>query len=394
MVLPAPTETERGASVDAEGLMVRSVSVERYRCFHALRIGSLGRVNLFVGQNNTGKTSVLEAIRMLAHRGTPRVIEEILRAREESGFTDSRAPSSVDNLSLIRTLFYRHPCQHSNSTLDTDSISIKIEGALRPARLTVSIADVVSGADELQALPVEDSSPDGGPALVVGTDGEQRKYPIDRISSHVRRDWKQASEYYLQTGVLECQYPCVSVDAYTAQGTPHLESLWDNIALSRDEGSVVHALKMIEPKIMAVSMIGDGRDSNRRRAIVRTSDCETPVTLRSFGTGMNRLFSIILALVNARKGLLLIDEFENGLHHSVHFKAWKMILELARELNVQVFATCHSWDTIKALGQAAGKNRYNEAVLVKLERIHEQIIPTVFEGDDLRMIRDQRIEIR
>ena len=109
---------------------------------------------------------------------------------------------------------------------------------------------------------------------------------------------------------------------------------------------------------------------------------------------MNRLFSIILALVNARKGLLLIDEFENGLHHSVHFKAWKMILELARELNVQVFATCHSWDTIKALGQAAGKNKYNEAVLVKLERIHEQIIPTVFEGDDLRIITDQRIEIR
>ena len=331
---------------------------------------------------------------MLAHRGTPRVIEEILGAREESGFTDAQAPSSVDNLSLIRTLFYRHPCQHSNSTLDTGSISIKIEGALRPARLTVSIADMVSGADEPQALRVEDSPPDGGPVLMVGTDGEQRKYLIDRISSHVRRDWKQASEHYLQTEVLECQHPCVSVDAYTAQGTPHLERLWDNIALSRDEGYVVQALKMIEPKIQAVSMIGNGRDSNRRRAIVRTSDFKSPVTLRSFGTGMNRLFGIILSLVNARSGLLLIDEFENGFHHSVHFDTWKMILELARELNIQVFATSHSWDAIEALGQAAGKNEHNEAVLVKLERIHEQIIPTVFEGDDLRIITDQRIEIR
>lgn len=394
MVQPAPTVTERSASGDAEALKVRSLSVERYRAFNALRIGNLGRVNLFVGQNNTGKSSILEAIRILAHRGTPRVIEEILTSREESGFSESRAPSSIDNLSLVGTLFHGRPFQRSNPTLDADSISVKIEGILSPVSLTMSIADVVSGADQTQVGAIEDFPPDDGPALVVGIDDEQVSYPIDRLSSYVLRYWKQDSLQCSQQGLPKNQHPCVSIDSYMAQDTSRFGSLWDRITLSNDEKYVVHALRMIEPKIMAVSMIGDGHASNRRRVIVRTSDFKTPVTFRSFGDGMNRLFGIILSLVNARSGILLIDEFESGLHHSVQFEAWKMILELARELNVQVFATSHSWDTIKALGQAAGKNEQDEAVLVKLERIHEQIIPTVFEGDDLGIIADQRIEVR
>lgn len=393
MVLPALAVTERGARVDAEPLKVQSVSVERYRGFHATCIRKLGRVNLFVGQNNTGKTSLLEAIRLLAHHGTPRVIEEILSSREESGFSDSQAPAPLDNLSLIGTLFHRHPCQHSNPTLDTDSISVKIEGALSPASLTMSIATAVSGVDQTRVLRSEDAPLDGGPVLMVEVDDEQRKYLIDRLSRYVRRDWKQDS-LHPQQGVFENRHRCVSIDAYMAQDTSRFGSLWDNIALSGDERYVVHALKMIEPKIMAVSMIGDGRDSNRRRAIVRTSDFQIPVNLRSYGDGTNRLFGIILSLVNARGGLLLIDELESGLHYSVQFKAWKMILELAKDLNVQVFVTSHSWDAIKAFGQAAGKNENNEAVLVKLERMHEQIVPTIFEGDDLGIITDQRIEVR
>lgn len=393
MVLPAQTVTERGARVDAEGLRVRSLSIERYRCFHALRISELGRVNLFVGRNDTGKASVLEAIRILANRGTPRVIEELLSSREETGFSDSRAPSSFDNLALIGTLFHGYPFQGSSPKLNADPISIKIEGALSPGTLTMSIADEVSGAGQEQVTPVVNLPPDDGPALMVGTGDDLRKYLIDQLSSYVRREWKRESLYSGQNRVLN-DHPCVSINAYIAQKTSNFGELWDNIALADVEEYVIRALKMIEPKITAVSMIGDGRESNRRRTIVRKSDFDSPVTLRSLGEGMNRLFGIILSLVNARGGLLLLDEFESGLHHSVQLDTWKLILELASELDVQVFATSHSWDAIKAFGQAAGKNDHSETVLVKLERVRDQIIPTVFGGGDLEIIADQHIEVR
>jgi AAA15 family ATPase/GTPase len=55
-------------------------------------------------------------------------------------------------------------------------------------------------------------------------------------------------------------------------------------------------------------------------------------------------------MVNAQDGYLLIDEFENGLHYSVQEQVWEVVFTLAKSLNVQVFATTHSSDCIKAFG--------------------------------------------
>ena len=70
-------------------------------------------------------------------------------------------------------------------------------------------------------------------------------------------------------------------------------------------------------------------------------------------SGLNRLFGIILSLVNAKDGLLLIDEVENGMHHSVQLDLWRVIFRLSRQLNIQVFATSHSWDSVEAFQKAA-----------------------------------------
>lgn len=67
---------------------------------------------------------------------------------------------------------------------------------------------------------------------------------------------------------------------------------------------------------------------------------------------MTRLFHIIVALVNAKNGLLLVDEFENGLHWTVQPKIWKTVFRLAQRLSVQVFASTHSRDCIVGFEEA------------------------------------------
>lgn len=115
--------------------------------------------------------------------------------------------------------------------------------------------------------------------------------------------------------------------------------------------------------------------------------------LRSFGDGLNRFFGIALSLVNAKDGLLLIDEFENGMHYSVQLDTWRMIFRLAAALGVQVFATSHSWDAIKAFQKAAAETA-EKGVLVRLARKGEDIIPTLFREDELRIVTRDRIEVR
>lgn len=79
--------------------------------------------------------------------------------------------------------------------------------------------------------------------------------------------------------------------------------------------------------------------------------------LGSYGNGMDRIFGIGLALVNAKYGMVLVDEADTSLHYSVLPDFWKLITETAHRFNVQVFATFHSRDCIQAFQQASEGNK-------------------------------------
>ena len=139
--------------------------------------------------------------------------------------------------------------------------------------------------------------------------------------------------------------------------SPQLARLWDNVALTNEESSAVVALNLIYSGIVErVAMIGDDtgpHSSMGRRPIVKLRNEAHPVPLKSLGDGAVRLFGVALALANSKDGFLLIDEAENGIHHSIQRDFWTMILKAAHQNNVQVLATTHSWDCVAGFTMAA-----------------------------------------
>lgn len=97
--------------------------------------------------------------------------------------------------------------------------------------------------------------------------------------------------------------------------------------------------------------------------------------------------------MNARGGILLIDEFENGMHYSVQLDAWRAVFRLAKSLDIQVFATSHSWDAIEAFQRAAAEDP-EDGVLIRLSRHGEDIIPALFSESELAIATRDRIEVR
>lgn len=151
---------------------------------------------------------------------------------------------------------------------------------------------------------------------------------------------------------------------------------------------------MISSDIQAISVIGsDARNPRPRTAIAKSTRYTNRVPLRTFGDGVNRLFGIVLSLCNARNGILLVDEVENGLHYSVQRDVWRAIFRLATDLNVQVFATSHSWDCVRAFQEAASESP-QEGVLVRLSQLEDRILPTVFREKDLEIVTRDHIEVR
>ena len=187
--------------------------------------------------------------------------------------------------------------------------------------------------------------------------------------------------------------PCMLVKPHGNKTTNDLGYLWDAIALTDDEEEVVESLQIIDPNISAITMVGNEPTGRTRKAVVRASNVSRPVSLRTYGDGVNRLFAMALNLVNARGGLLLIDEFENGLHHTVQTDIWRMVFRLANQLDVQVFATTHSRDAVRAF-QKASEESPEVGVLLRLARRGEDIIPTVADEGELAVATRHDIEVR
>ena len=172
---------------------------------------------------------------------------------------------------------------------------------------------------------------------------------------------------------------------------------WDTISLTDEENRAVEALKLVlGDDVERVAIIADDDRVRRhgRSAIVRMLGKTRPVPLKSLGDGAVRLLSVALGLANSAGGFLVIDEAENGIHHSVQREFWRMVLEAAHMNDVQVFATTHSWDCVRGFAQAANELENVDGVLVRIEKNDEDMWAVEYSEDDLRVVAEQRIEVR
>ena len=368
-------------------LKIESITLERFRAFRELTIRGLGRVNLITGKNSAGKSSVLEGLRILANNAAPDVIYDILRYREENieEAEEEGHPADPDSLFQVSGLFHGFPLLSE----DPEPIAISTtSGKSSPMSMTIYLDWLIEepDSDGVRLVLLDKSEPDGIAALRVETQDTTRVHRLDRFGRYLHPMHRARFESSNRT-----RMSCIFVSPYSGESTGVLGPLWDKIALSDREKDVVEGLRIIDPQISAVSMVGS--TSRKPTAIVRADNIERPIPLRSFGDGLNRLFGIILSLVNARGGLLLVDEFENGLHHTVQLDVWRTIFRLAQTLDIQVFATSHSWDAVEAFQKAAAEAP-EEGVLIRLARRGEDIIPTVLSEDELAIATRDQIEVR
>ncbi len=351
-------------------LILNSLEIRRFRAFDHLQIERLGRVNLIVGKNNVGKTCLLEAIQLYARSGSPALIAELLGSRDESRLSnlDAVAINFPDLLPGLKYLFFGR--REITNFLETIQI-----GPVNTPDKTLTIT--IGGFSSYNT--VDDQGP--------------------RFSIHMGKkqlvNFSLSSSTYPRLPLTELRgTTCVSVQA-GGLSRGQIGELWDGIALTNLEKEILAALQLIAPGTEGINLVGDLASKIRERiSIVKIMDIDEPLPLRSLGDGMQRIFGIALALVNAKDGMLLIDEFENGIHYTVQTDLWRLIFQVARRLNVQVFATTHSWDCIEAFQKAAQEDTQSEGVLIRLESKKGKIVATLFDEQELGIATREQIEVR
>lgn len=358
-----------------------SLEVRGFRAFRDLRIEKLGRVNLIVGRNSVGKTCLLEALYLYARRGAPAAVEQLLRSRDEKPnvvFKDDYDTEQLVN--DFRHLFYGR--QDLTRTLASAQI-----GPLdrKDATLSLQVGWLKEGSSEQNGNGRVSSTENK--ELVLGVNFANTALASFDFSSFETR----ATRRGLIPGMPEetcCFVPMAGLENSV------LAELWSSTALTANEEEVLDGLRIIAPNLERLAVLQRGRVPRNSSVVVRVADQPEPIPLKSLGEGMNRLFGLTLSLVNARGGFLLVDEIESGLYYETQPAMWRLLFTVAKKLNVQVFATTHSYDCIRAF-QSVAVEHEEEGALVRLYRSADgDTRATLFNEDDLQVANEQGVELR
>ena len=189
----------------------------------------------------------------------------------------------------------------------------------------------------------------------------------------------------------EAQYKFVYMAVLHHIDTVRLVTLVGNAHRKRQgEEKLQTLLKQVDLRISKIR-IDPGADGNQVIVDIGLSEL---IPISQVGQGVYRLVGILAEIIGESPQILLIDEIENGLHHSVMRQVWKGLAEIAERLNVQIFATTHSGECLMAAHQAfEDRSKYDFAV-IQLFRNEDGVQGRVLDQDLIKAAETADIELR
>ena len=364
-------------------LHLPNLTVRGFRGIQDLSIEHLGRVTLIAGRNGVGKTTLLDALSTYAHGGSYSVLSSILREREE--LTGAGEEGGQELLALDWDALFHGRCALPNNPIAVGSLDAS-------SHLKIEVSPLRDEeADDWDTFSLENLPDEEARMLRVTFQGKERPWPLFRSRGLIRQ------RAVVRRPEFGSFIRCISLGPSVLESTD-VARFWDKVALTDDENRAVEALRLVYGgTILRAAVVGDDKSTRSRygrRAIVKIAGHDGPVPLRSLGDGAVRLFGVALALANSHGGFLLIDEAENGIHHTIQRDFWRMVLLTAEAYNVQVFATTHSWDCVVGFAQAAVEEEGVEGALVRLDSDGEGIRAVEYSERQLRVAAEQGIEVR
>jgi energy-coupling factor transporter ATP-binding protein EcfA2 len=367
--------------------MIRDLTIQDFRLFHRFDIHSLARVNLIVGTNNSGKSSLLEAIHLLTSDDVRSSLTYILSERGEfvSGSIDPRSDRGRSGGYQVSQVFH-------DRTLAAGKKAVIQSFGDRDAMLRITLQDDRSQRrepDQPSMFADDDGLPEGRVEWMVfernGRDGEGVRLRItedglliDRPLNPRRVLHPKGISRFMTTNYM---------------GFDELAALWDKITLTPKEEKVIESLRILEPAVERISFTSS--QTSNSGILLKLRKEAGPVPLGSMGDGMRRILAVSASLVSVDNGTLLVDEIDTGLYHEVIADMWRLVIETADKQDAQVFATTHSWDCVKAFRSALVDSGNPQAgCLVRLERSGDRVKAVRYSVDDLDIAVQEGIEVR
>lgn len=320
-----------GAQGDAGYQMIKSFEVTNFRSFRSLRLKGLPTINVLVGKSASGKTSLLEAIRM-ALGGTPNVAWT-LNALRGVPVAIIMNPTRDQFESMFSPFFPDFDL--------TKAISFKVvDSSDREASVQIYFDD------ERPVTPVPQNIPNR-PVLtntIIPLAFKRRSFAGEESTLDATIHLQQGGQLFLQQGT---ELGTVSeFFSSTWQSNSQQVATWfSNLRIAKNADDIVKIIHKQFPEITDLSPeVPNGVPS--LYATVKHHPRSMPISLIS--SGINKFVSLLIAIRTYRGGVILIDEIENGIYYQMFPAFWEALHRFAMQNNTQLFVSTHSWECLKA----------------------------------------------
>ena len=379
VVTDADPETSGAAAFD---LLIPDLQIRGFRGIDNLSIPGFSQVTLLAGMNGIGKTTVLEALGVFASRGSGTTLTGILSDRRELDLALDEEGDPTIVLDWESLFFGRSPGAD-------DTISISIKGG--DESLTISVAtheEIEKDGVEMAVGPLHAET-----TVLKTSMNEARRY-VPMMPGRGYRSLRRKPSFFETGYPTDLNYETVGPDVLKDD---QLARMWDSLALSEELRNVTDSLtEMYGRQISGIAMTGDEWRSRQlgRRAMIRIVGSSRPVPLKSLGDGAMRISGNLMAVSRLDTSLVLVDEIENGVHHSIQRQFWNTMISAAARNGTQLVATTHSWDCVEAFAHAAVENKNVDCSLIRLDDIGDELTIAIYDESNLLSATESGIEVR
>lgn len=358
-------------------------TIHAFRGLQGIKIDGLSRVNLFVGANNSGKTSVLEALSIFAN------------PLKWETWRDAGDMRETLNLSLstgyVEALTWLFP--RNAGSIPTQKAAILLEGTGQIAQRKVS-AEYEKFTEITPRLSLTKPTPGNIPRQNVEVNGINIRISVEAMigTNSTGTTLEETLTFADPTTILAdaqeklSPFPAQIVlpFSFTLGGVP--QELWSEVVKAgvgvRTE--TIQLLQYFDPDIEEIDLIAE-RGSQPTVSVTHKKLGLAP--LSTFGSGLRRVFILATAIPRVKNGILLIDELESAIHTKALKKTMDWLIQSCRQNNVQLFATTHSLEAVDTVIDSARTT--SNLTFYRLEQDKGRITTVRFDKETITQLREE-----
>lgn len=376
--------------------MFKNIEINNFRALKQINVDDFKQFNLIVGENNCGKTSLLEALYLSINPANSTLSGRI---------NDWRGLDPLD-INIWKSIFYRYNIDleisiNSETLAPIENRHIKIKPRKVPDKLKTSFVEDFTQSD---VNFIEESSSTfktyiNGIIINFYYYDSKGKKSLDYNSRIFLKEellsvdvqtliGKQIEPFQID---IDKKYEPTTSGRFSCSATlfSAFNKRFGELIRKKASSPLINILKKVDPHLKDIVLIGN--------KIFVDLDFDELAPLNIMGDGFLKFFALLLNTIDTKNGILLIDEVQNGIYYKKQELLWDMIFNIAEQYNIQIFATTHSFDCIQAFHNSYVKRNLEDDKL-RLYRIerndNDDYFVTKYNQKELNVYIENEWEIR